>query len=133
AQTVPTVSPAPSTSIVSPPPSGDTDTPVVETTPAPQATDTPTPLATASLIAKFVPGLSPIGQQIVVARDGGVEVSSVPALRLHVIEVPSATFDETLQAYQSDTQVQSVELNQQREADAIPSDASYAEQWALSK
>src|SRR5207248_5358242 len=127
------LSPEPPTSIVSPPPPSNPDTAVVDNTPVPHATDTPTPTVTTSLIAKFVSGLSPIAQQIVVARDGGVEVSSVPALRLHVIEVPAATFDETLQAYQSDTQVQSVELNQQREADAIPSDASYAEQWALSK
>ena len=43
------------------------------------------PPATSSLIVKFAAGLSAEDAATVVARNGGVERSSVPALRLHVI------------------------------------------------
>src|SRR5678816_2609115 len=42
---------------------------------------------TSSLLVKFVPGLSLEQQANVIARNGGVEGSSIPALRLHVVAV----------------------------------------------
>ena len=43
-----------------------------------------------SVLVKLVSGLTAIEQAAVIARNGGVEVRSVPALRLHVIEVATA-------------------------------------------
>jgi len=54
------------------------------------------PPAPASLIVKFSPGLSASDQDAIIARVGGVEISSVPALRLRVVEVPADQRDEIL-------------------------------------
>ena len=54
------------------------------------------------LIVRLVAGLSPDAQQQVIARNGGVETSSVPVLRMHCIDVPIASVDEIIQRYQSD-------------------------------
>src|SRR5690349_13706079 len=51
---------------------------------------------TASLIVKLVPGLTTSEQAAVIARNGGTETSSVPALRLHVVQVPADDLDATL-------------------------------------
>src|SRR5665811_1998867 len=47
----------------------------------------PQPVFTSSLIVKLVPGLSTADQEAVILRNGGTQTSSVPALRLHTIEV----------------------------------------------
>ena len=110
-----------------------TDTP----TETPIPTDTPTPTATpaneptTSLIVRLVAGLSLAEQQQVIARNGGVESSSVPVLRMHFIDVPDSTVAEAIQRYQSDPQVSSVERDKVRQAEGTPTDPSYAEQWAL--
>src|SRR5919199_1064360 len=72
------------------------------------------PPATSSLLVKLVSGLSPAEQGAVIARNGGIEVNSIPALRLHVIEVPAADESTILQKYQTDPQVQSAEVNKSR-------------------
>src|SRR6266542_4568446 len=46
--------------------------------------------ASTSIVVKLLDGLTPTEQAAVIARDGGVETSSVPALRLHVISVPTS-------------------------------------------
>ncbi|MBT0651768.1 MBG domain-containing protein [Geomobilimonas luticola] len=88
---------------------------------------------TVSLVVKLVDGLTPADQAAVIARNGGVETSSVPALRLHVVTVPTADQPLVQQNYQADAQVVSVEVNKSRKAEAIPTDANYGVQWALSK
>src|SRR5437868_6695075 len=88
---------------------------------------------TASLIVKLVPGLTTTEQAAVIARNGGTETSSVPALRLHVVQVPADQLDATLAKYQGDAQVTRAEVNKQRRSDAIPSDPLYSSQWALPK
>ncbi len=88
---------------------------------------------TASLIVKMVGGLTADQQAAVVARDGGTEISSIPALRLHVVEFPAADLDAIFSNYQSDPQVQSVEINQTRKVEALPLDPLYGSQWALPK
>ena len=50
-----------------------------------------TPPATSSLLVKLISGLSPAEQGAVITRNGGNEVNSIVALRLHVIEVPGST------------------------------------------
>jgi uncharacterized repeat protein (TIGR01451 family) len=83
------------------------------------------------LIVKLQPGLSAQEQQDAIERNGGRETSSVPALRLHMIEVPRATSDEALSALRSDPAVDSAERDLTREAEGTPSDPAYADQWNL--
>lgn len=98
------------------------------------AADPAAPPATSSLIVKVVSGLSQAQTAEVIARNGGVETSSVAALRLHVVEVPSSDLPATLLNYQSDPQVESVEENQTRKVETIsPPDPLYGDQWYLSK
>ena len=88
---------------------------------------------TTSLIVKLIAGLTQSQQEAVIARDGGVEVSSIAALRLHVVAVATADLATTLANYQADPQVQSVEINKIRQSETIPSDPFYSSQWALPK
>ena len=88
---------------------------------------------TSSLIIKLVDGLSPAEQAAVIARNGGVEKSSVPALRMHVVDVPTAQLDAIRHSYESDPQVVRVEVNQTRQAEATPSDPFYSSRMGASK
>jgi hypothetical protein len=92
--------------------------------------DAPAP---ASLLVKLVPGLTPIAQMDVITRNGGMEISSIPALRLHVVEVVAAELAAVTTRYQSDPLVEHVEENRVRISEAIPSDPLYTSQWALAK
>ena len=87
--------------------------------------------AKSSLIVKLPPGLSTAEQAGVAARNGGVETKSIPALRLHVIEVPTNALDQILAKYKLDPQVARAELNNTRKFAEIPSDPLYPQQWAL--
>src|SRR2546422_5973449 len=102
------------------------------TTPSAPAAERP-PVLASSLIVKFGDGLSPAEQQAVIARNGGTETSSVPALRLHTIEASGEAVSTILANYQADAQVASVEQQKIRGAGAVPSDPAYADQWALPK
>ena len=93
-------------------------------------TDIPPP-APSSLIVKLVPGLTLDQQAAVIARNGGVETSTVPALRLHVVEVGADLLQEALAKYQVDAQVARVEVNAVRQSNTLPSDPLYGQQWAL--
>src|SRR5262245_11747157 len=64
-----------------------------------------------SIIVKMVAGLTTADQAAVVARNGGVEVSSVPALRLHTIQVATDQLDAVVTKYRTDPQVVRVEVN----------------------
>ena len=86
-----------------------------------------------SLIVKLVPGLTASEQAAVIVRNGGVEVSSVPALRLHTVQVESSQLTATTDSYRADAQVVRVEVNKVRQSDAVPSDPLYVQQWSLPK
>lgn len=86
---------------------------------------------TSSLLVKLVSGLTTEQQADVIARNGGTEVSSIPALRLHVIEVATDQLADTLARYQADPQVVRAEENKTRQAEAAPADPLYSNQWAL--
>src|SRR5207247_2316293 len=58
---------------------------------------------------------------------------SVPALRLHNIEAAGDTLNATVERYQSDPQVESVEREKIRAVGGTPSDPAYPDQWALPK
>ncbi|TMK85724.1 MAG: hypothetical protein E6G43_11530, partial [Actinobacteria bacterium] len=66
-----------------------------------------------------------------IAAGGGTEVSSIPALRLHVVNVDAATVAASLAEYRADPRVQSVDRDRTRDAEATPNDPSYPDQWAL--
>src|SRR2546422_2032800 len=97
--------------------------------PALSAAQSPTP--TSSLLVKLVDGLSAQDQADVIARDGGIERSVIPVLRLHVIEVPPSDFATVRANYQADPQVVSVEENRTRVSETVPGDPLYPNQWAL--
>src|SRR3989442_2569154 len=92
-----------------------------------------TPSPTSSLLVKLVDGLSAEEQADVIARNGGVEISSIPALRLHVIQVAPADLPQVVANYQADSQVVNAEENKTRQSQAFPTDPLYPNQWALAK
>src|SRR3989449_948458 len=97
--------------------------------PALSAAQSPSP--TSSLLVKLVDGLSAQEQADVIARDGGIERSVIPVLRLHVIEVPPSDLATVRANYQVDPQVVSVEENRTRVSETVPGDPLYPNQWAL--
>ncbi len=137
----PTDSPSPSpTDTASPSPADSpspTDSPSPSDTASPSPSQTPsaspTPYSgpTASIIVQTVPGLTKPQQADVIARDGGVESSSIPVLRLHVVDVPAGEVSSYADAYAADPDVASVDRDRTRDAEATPSDPAYGDQWSL--
>jgi subtilisin family serine protease len=84
-----------------------------------------------SLLVKLVSGLTPDEQAAVIARNGGTETGTIPALRLHVVELLTVELADTLARYQADPQVQHVEENRIRRSELLSNDALAVEQWAL--
>src|SRR3989442_10642743 len=91
------------------------------------------PSSTSSLLVKLIEGLAPEQQAEVIARNGGLEISSIPALRLHVIQVAPADLPQVLARYQADPQVVNAEENKTRQSQAFPADPLYPNQWSLPK
>lgn len=87
----------------------------------------------ASLIVKMAGGLTAAEQAAVLARNGGIETSSIPALRLRVVRVPAAEAAAVQSKYQADPQVERVEINQKRKAEGAPADPLFYSQWGLRK
>jgi hypothetical protein len=82
-----------------------------------------------SIIVKLVAGVTDPAN--VVATNGGILRSSIPALGLHVIDVPAAELADTLARYQADPRVERAEENKVRVSESVPGDPLYADQWAL--
>ena len=76
-------------------------------------------------------GLTPEQESAAVSRNGGTKSKGVPKLRLHVITVPQQAADAIRARYATDPDVQSVEDDKPRQAESVPSDALYGNQWAL--
>src|SRR6266568_396637 len=138
----PSDSPSPSPSPTETPSPSPTDSaslspsPSDSASPSPSDTNSPTPSSTptgptAGLILQMDSGLTAAEQQAVIANDGGAETGSVPALRLHFVDVPAADLSSYAQAYQSDPAVVSVDRDRSRDAEGAPSDPAYPNQWAL--
>src|SRR6476660_10144939 len=135
----PSASDAPSTDAPSPTDSPSaTDAspaPPPETTPtepaAPSAPSSPAVTNYASLIVRTVPGLTDADVAAAIAAGGGTEVSSVPALRLHVVQVDAATVADSIAAFSADARVESVDRDRTRDAAATPNDPAYPDQWSL--
>src|SRR5438874_3714875 len=150
AQPSATSSPTPSVSDSPTPVASDSPTPVASDTPSPTASDsvqptlTPTPTTPTSpspspttstpadhLIIRLIAGLTSAEQQSVIDRHGGTETSSIPALRLHFVDVAGGTANEALTNFRADADVVSADLDATRTAEAVPSDTVYPSQWAL--
>src|SRR5512132_429023 len=135
----PSASDAPSTDAPSPTDSPSaTDAspaPPPETTPtepaAPSDTSSPAVANYASVIVRTVPGLTSADIAAAIAAGGGTEISSVPALRLHVVQVDAATVADSIAAYSADARVESVARDRTRDAEATPNDPAYPDQWSL--
>src|SRR6476661_4879982 len=135
----PSASDAPSTDAPSPSDSPSaTDAspaPPPETTPtepaAPSAPTSPAVTNYASLIVRTVPGLTDADIAAAIAAGGGTEISSVPALRLHVVQVDAATVADSIATYSADASVESVDRDRTRDAEATPNDPAYPDQWSL--
>jgi hypothetical protein len=75
-----------------------------------------------SLLVRLVPGLSPAQQADVIARNGGIETSTVLALHLHVVAVATADLTTVLARYQADPLVQHVELKTTWQSETLRAD-----------
>src|SRR5207244_5730303 len=109
-----------------PTPTGSTGS----STSAPTGATGPTSIVgpTTSLIVRLVPGLTEAQQSDVIASHGGVETSSIPALRMHVVDVSATGLSTEIADFEADPSVQSVDRDRTRDAEAIPNDPSYADQ-----
>src|SRR6185503_6435147 len=109
--------------------SSPTDTASPTDTSSPSSNVTPT--ETSTLLVRLVGGLSATDAADAIATGGGTEVSTIDALRLHIVEVPAATVADSIAAYQADPRVDSVDRDRSRDAEATPNDPAYPDQWAL--
>ena len=82
-----------------------------------------------SYIVTFASGVSRAQQSDAIAAAGATDVSSVPALRMHVVEAS----DAALATLESDSSVARVEANAVRTAEGTPSDSLYEQQWSLQR
>ena len=121
----PAPAPAPTDTSSAPSPS-DTSS-----APAPSVTTTQAVTNSASLIVQTIAGLTDADIADAIAAGGGTEVSSIPALHLHVVDVNAATVADSLTEYRADPRVESVDRDRTRDAEATPNDPAYVDQWAL--
>nr|MBA3640587.1 S8 family serine peptidase [Acidobacteriota bacterium] len=86
-----------------------------------------------SLLVKTAPGLSDQGVDALMTRAGAQRGRGIGALRLHVVRVPAAALEGVMQRFQSDAEVERVEVDQRRKIaqTAPPSDPGHVDQWAL--
>ncbi|MDQ4132696.1 MAG: Ig-like domain-containing protein, partial [Actinomycetota bacterium] len=142
--------PAPSTTttMAAPEPADD---PTTTTAPAPTTTTTvaapsePTapaapaetppsePADSTTLIVKTTSVLAARDEQALIERAGGAKQRSVPALRLLMVDVPSADLAASRQKYADDAAVERVEVEAERDTAGVPNDEAYGQQWALPK
>ena len=85
------------------------------------------------LIVTMQTGVTPDQASAALGRAGGSAGAAVPVLRQRTVTAPSAQLDAVLARLKADPKVQSVEVEQTRQAAADPNDPAYAEQWALPK
>jgi hypothetical protein len=136
------ISPAPSPADTATPPPIDAVSSPAPSDPSPSNSSSSTPADTASpssspsgpmtgLILRLASGLTDQEQAAVIESGGGTETGSVPALRLHFVDVLAGTVGDSIQTYQSDPGVVSVDRDRSRDAEGAPSDPAYGSQWGL--
>ena len=103
--------------------------PVVSASPEPSAA----PTDTQSLIVRFRAGTSATDQEGVITAVGGTETDAFAALRIRVVSVPVDQASAMVRSFRDDPQVESVEVDHVRDADAAPNDPAYPSQWNLKR
>src|SRR3990172_279428 len=99
--------------------------------PGPAPSPEPIPAPTESIIAHLAPGLTQAEADDVIARNGGVEISQIAPLRLHVVALPPDDGGHYLDTYRADPDVESADKDRTRDAEGTPNDPDYGNQWAL--
>src|SRR5919109_1010213 len=79
-------------------------------------------------IVAFRAGVSSDEQAAALADVGAVEISAIPALRMHAVTLPDEAAEASLGA---DARVDRVEADATRAAQGQPNDTQYEEQWSL--
>ncbi|MEP6681454.1 MAG: S8 family serine peptidase, partial [Chloroflexota bacterium] len=129
----PTDTPAPAPSDSPAPAPSDTPAPAASDTPAPAPSDTPAPTAapaaSRAYIISFASGSTTAAQLATLAAVGATPDSSIPQLHMYGALLTDAAVSTLL----ADPSVARVDLDRTRAAEAVPSDASYADQWSLPK
>jgi subtilisin family serine protease len=88
----------------------------------------PAPVPNRYLVT-FVPGASGAEQGAALADVGATDVSTIPALRMHVVDASEAA----VSSLGANPTVQGVEADQVRNVQGAPSDPSYSSQWSLAR
>ncbi|HET8571541.1 MAG TPA: S8 family serine peptidase, partial [Candidatus Limnocylindria bacterium] len=78
-------------------------------------------------------GISPADQAAVLESVGAADLSTITQLRMHAVTLPASSEADAVAALWANSAVSSVTADRVRQAEASPSDASYAEQWSLPK
>ncbi len=135
----PTLAPDPTAAPSDSPAPSDTPAPAPSDTPAPAASDSPapsdtpapsaTPAASRAYIITFASGASTDAQLATLAAVGATSDGSIPELRMQSASLSA----EAVSALSANPLVARLDLDRTREAEAVPSDASYANQWSLPK
>ncbi len=123
-----TASPSDAPTSTEAPAPNDTAPPTDSSSPA---SSDPAPDQTRTFLVRLVSGLTDTDAADAIVAGGGSEVSSIPELRLHIVEVPADIADAAFAEYSSDPRVQSVDRDRSRDAEATPNDPAYGSQWAL--
>jgi Chitobiase/beta-hexosaminidase C-terminal domain/Bacterial Ig-like domain len=97
-------------------------------TPALSTIAAPGPIA-GRYIVTFSSGTSATEQSAALANAGASDVSTIPALRMHVVDAS----DAAVTALHADPAIEAVEADQVRNVQAAPSDPGYSSQWSLSR
>ena len=89
-------------------------------------------LATAAnLIVKIAAGVDEAEATALFESVGGVKTGEIDVLRMHMVAVAPDTVSATIAAFEADPAVVSVDLDRPRDAEAVPDDPGYSNQWAL--
>jgi hypothetical protein len=110
-----------------------TETPATTEQPTAGPTLAPSPVATVSLIVRFLGGTSTAEMNASVAADGGVQTHAIDVLHLRTIDVPADQAAAIRAAYLDDPAVASVESDHVRTAGALANDPQIGSQWNLTQ
>src|SRR6185295_5915617 len=82
-------------------------------------------------IVSFADGASATAQSDVITSAGGIDVTAVPELRMHMVTVPIEGEAAVVAALRANSSVARVEADKTRAVEAAPDDPAYADQWGL--
>lgn len=113
-----------------PSPSAD-PTSSVEPTQEPPPSASPVPLRTVEYLVTFASSAAFAERGALFAALGATEAEAISPLRIAAVDVPFADAAATAAALRTSSGVAAVELGRERTIESAPSDALFADQWAL--